>query len=57
MAEAFTDLLTSVWSGVSSVVTTISASSLLLIPVGFMFAGRSIGLAKSLMGTKGGKRR
>lgn len=54
---AFTELLSEVWTQIGSVVTTISASALLLIPVGFAFVGGVIGLAKGLMGTKRGRRR
>ena len=52
MPEAFTTLLTEVWSQVNSTVTTISGSPILLIPIGFVFVGGAIGIAKSLMGTR-----
>lgn len=52
MPVAFTDLITEVWSQVNSTVTTITGSPILLIPVGFVFLGGVIGIAKSLMGTR-----
>lgn len=52
MPEAFTTLLAAIWTQIGSVVTTITGSPLLLIPVGMGFAGGCIGLAKGLMGTK-----
>lgn len=54
--SAFTDLLTAIWSNVDSMVATITASAVLLIPVGFVFVRKTIAAGKSLMGT-GGKRR
>lgn len=52
MGEAFTTVLSAVWTGIGGVVTTIKAEPLLLIPVGVGFAGACIGLAKSLMGSR-----
>ena len=52
MGEAFTTVLSAVWSGIGGVVTTVKAEPLLLIPVGVGFAGACIGLAKSLMGIR-----
>lgn len=52
MGTAFTNALSEVWTQIGSVVTTISNTSLLLIPVALAFAGGAISLAKSLMGTK-----
>lgn len=52
MPEAFSTLLTEVWSQVNTTVTTISSNAILLIPVGFVFVGGVIGIAKSLMGTR-----
>lgn len=52
MPEAFTTLLSAIWTQMDSVVTTITSSAILLIPVGFVFAGGVIGIAKSLMGTR-----
>lgn len=52
MPTSFTTLLGAVWDGVGDVVTTITTNPLLLIPVGFGFAGGVIGLAKGLMGTR-----
>ena len=56
MPEAFTTLLASIWAEVAQVVATITASALLLIPVGFMFVRKSIGATKSLIGIGGSKR-
>lgn len=56
MPEAFTALLASIWTEVGAVVTTITASALLLIPVGFMFARKTIAATKSLLGIGGSKR-
>lgn len=56
MPEAFSTLLTEVWSQVNTTVTTISSNAILLIPVGFVFVGAVIGIAKSLMGTRKGRR-
>lgn len=56
MPEAFTTLLTAIWAEVGAVVTTITASALLLIPVGFMFARKTISATKSLLGIGGSKR-
>lgn len=52
LPETFGTLMTAVWAGITSVVTTITGSPLLLIPVGLGFAGGVIGLAKGLMGTR-----
>lgn len=49
MGEGFTTLMTEIWSGIGSVVSTITAQPLLLIPVGASFAGILIGLARALM--------
>lgn len=52
MPTSFGTLLTAIWDGIGEVVTTITGSPLLLIPVGMGFAGGVIGLAKGLMGTR-----
>lgn len=52
MGTAFETVLAAVWSGVADVVTTITNSPLLLIPLGLSFAAAVIGIAKSLMGTR-----
>jgi hypothetical protein len=52
MPQAFTSVVTAVFTTMTTVVTTIADSPLLLIPVGVGFAGSAIGLAKSLMGTR-----
>lgn len=50
--ESAETVLTAIWTAVGSVVTTIGTTPLLLIPVGFVFAGAAVGLAKGLMGSK-----
>lgn len=57
MPTAFTTVLSQVWTGIGGVVTTITDSPLLLIPVGMAFAAGVIGLAKGLMGARRGRRR
>lgn len=52
MSAVWETLMTAVWGGIGDVVETITGTALLLIPVGFTFAGGAIGLAKSLMGTR-----
>lgn len=52
MPEAFTAVVTAVFTTLGNVVTTIANQPLLLIPVGVGFAGAAIGLAKGLMGTR-----
>lgn len=52
MGEAFTTVVSTVFSTMGNVVTTIKSEPLLLIPVGIAFAGAAIGLAKGLMGTR-----
>ena len=52
MGTGFTTLMTEIWASIGDVVTTITGSALLLIPVGLGFAGGVIGLAKGLMGTR-----
>lgn len=57
MPSAFSTVLSAVWSGITGVVTTITDSPLLLIPVGMAFAAGVIGLAKGLMGARRGRKR
>ena len=52
LPTTFTDMTDAVWSGIGEVVTTITSSSLLLLPVALALCGGVIGLAKSLMGTR-----
>lgn len=52
MGESFSTVATEVWSQISQVVTTITASPILLIPIGLTFAGGAIALAKKLMRRK-----
>lgn len=56
IGTAFTTVLSEIWSGIGGVVTTIKAEPLLLLPVGLMFAGACIGLARKLMGAGRRKR-
>ena len=56
ISEYFQTVLSAVWAGIGGVVTTISSTPLLLIPVGVAFAGACIGLAKGLMGVRRRKR-
>lgn len=55
MGQGFTTVMTTVWEGIASVVTTITEQPLLLIPVGLGFAGSLIGLARMLMRGRKGK--
>lgn len=57
MPENLGSVLTEVWAQVGLVITTITGSALLLIPVGFKFARKAISATKSLLGTGGGGRR
>lgn len=50
--ESVQTVLTAIWGGIGSVVSTIGSTPVLLIPVGFVIAGGAIGLAKVLMGTR-----
>lgn len=45
-------VVSSVWDGISSVVTTISGNALLLIPLAGAFASLTIGLCMKLMGIR-----
>lgn len=49
MPEAFTTVVTAVWTQMGLGVDMIIARPILLIPVGLSFAGGVIGLAKGLM--------
>lgn len=55
MGTGFTTVIAEVWTQIGEVVTTITSTPVLMIPVGVAFAGAAIGLAKRLMGT--GRRR
>ena len=52
MGEAFTSVLSTIWTSISSTVTTIAGNTLLLIPVAGTFAGLVIGLTQKLMGIR-----
>lgn len=53
IVSIFTDFVTAF----GQLSTAILASALFLLPVGIKFTGRAIGFVKSLMGTRGGRRR
>lgn len=53
IADIFGEFITAF----GSLSTAILASALFLLPVGIKFTGRAIGFVKSLMGTRGGRRR
>lgn len=55
--DNLTTVLTAMWAEVSSMVTLITGSAILLIPVAFMVIMRTIRAGKSLMGIGGGGRR
>lgn len=55
--ELLATVLTAMWGEVSSMVTLITGSAILLIPVAFMVIMRTIRAGKSLMGIGGGGRR
>ena len=52
MGDAFTTVLSTVWTQITNTVTTISGNTLLLIPVAGTFAGLVIGLTQKLMGIR-----
>lgn len=55
--EVLLGVLTNMWGEVSNMVTLITGSAILLIPVAFMVISRTIRAGKSLMGIGGGGRR
>lgn len=55
--ELLLGVLTNMWEQVSNMVTIITGSAILLIPVAFMVIMRTIRAGKSLMGIGGGGRR
>lgn len=48
--EAITTVTTFIWSQIGEVVTTITSTPLLLIPVGLFVAGAVVSLAKRFIG-------
>lgn len=52
MPTAFSDVLSLVWTQITSTVTTIAGNALLLIPIAGTFAGLVIGLTQKLMGVR-----
>lgn len=52
MPAEWTTVLSAVWTGITSTVSTISGNALLLIPVAGGFAGLTIGLTQKLMGIR-----
>ena len=55
--ETLSTVLVSMWAQVQDMITIITASTILLIPVAFMVIRKTIGAGKSLMGIGGGRRR
>ena len=54
---AVTDIVTVIWTQMSTLVSQIIGNPVLLFPIAFIFAGSVIGIAKSLLGLRRGKRR
>lgn len=52
MPTIFATLLTAVWTAITDLVAVIEADAILMIPIAMAFAAGTIGLAKSLLGTK-----
>lgn len=52
MGEAFTSVITEVWSQFSSCITTVKGEPMLLLPFGVGFAGAIIGLTKRFFSFK-----
>lgn len=52
MGEAFSTVLSLIWTQITSTVSTIAGNTLLLIPVAGTFAGLVIGLTQKLMGIR-----
>ena len=52
LGTAFSAVASTLWTQVGTVVSTISGQPLLLIPIGFVFVGGAIGIAKRLMRKK-----
>lgn len=48
MGDAFTTVVSAVWSGIGEFATTIKAEPLLLIPVGLSFVGSIVAIGKGL---------
>lgn len=52
MPTLFATVLSAVWTGITDIVGVVETDAILLIPIGMGFAAGTIGLAKSLLGTK-----
>lgn len=55
--EGVIEVVTSFFGQFTALATVIAGTALFLIPVGIKFTGKTIGFVKSLMGTRGGRRR
>lgn len=55
--ETVTSIVTSMFTWIGSVATTISGNVLLLIPLGIALVSAAIGFGMRLMGTKKGRKR
>lgn len=55
--ETVTTIVTSLFTWIGNVATTIAGNVLLLIPLGITLVGTAIGFGMRLMGTKKGRRR
>lgn len=58
--EALLGIVTNVWNSIAGeggLIPLIISTPILLMPLAFVFARKTIGATKSLMGTGGGKRR
>ena len=55
--ETVTTIVTSLFTWIGNVATTIAGNVLLLIPLGITLVGAAIGFGMRLMGTKKGRRR
>lgn len=55
--ETVTEIVTSMFTWIGSVATTIAGNVLLLIPLGLTLVGAAISFGMRLMGTKRGRRR
>lgn len=54
--ETLLGVLTNMWGEVTNMVTIITSSAILLIPIAFMVIRKTIGAGKSLLGIGGGRR-
>lgn len=57
--ETLLGIVTNIWdavTGTGGLVPMILSTPVLLFPVAFVFAGKTVGLTKSLLGTRGRRR-